>query len=335
MLDVVGLGNAIVDVFSNASEQLLTRYGLAKGTMTLIDASTALQLYREMENRAECSGGSAANTVVGVASLGGSAGYIGKVRDDPLGAVFGDDVRRAGVRFDTAPATEGPPTGRCLVLVTPDAQRTMQTFLGASATLGPADVRPEMIRDALVTYLEGYLWDPPPAKDAFLLAARIAHEAGRKVALSLSDPFCVDRHRDEFRELLAGHVDILLANEAEIISLYRADDFEDAMRSLRGDCTLAAVTRGPAGSVILSGGELQSVAAEPVARVVDTTGAGDLFASGFLFGVTRGLDPAHCGRLGSIAAAEVISHFGARPEVSLAELAARVLRQPGPQGPTA
>lgn len=325
MLDVVGLGNAIVDVFSNASERLLARYGLAKGTMTLVDAAGALQLYREMENRVECCGGSAANTMVGICSLGGSAGYIGKVRDDPLGAVFRDDIRRAGVRFDTAPATEGPPTGRCLILVTPDAQRTMQTFLGASATLGPADVDPATVRDARVTYLEGYLWDPPPAKEAFLRAAAIAHEAGRKVALSLSDPFCVDRHRDEFRKLLGGHVDILLANEAEVVSLYRADGFEEAVRSLRGDCVLAAVTRGPAGSVVLAGGELHEVAAEPVAQVTDTTGAGDLYASGFLFGVTRGLDPARCGRLGSIAAAEIIGHFGARPDASLAELAAGAL----------
>ena len=325
MLDVIGIGNAIVDVFSNASDQLLARYGLAKGTMTLVDAATALQIYREMENRAECSGGSAANTMVGFASLGGSAGYVGKIRDDPLGAIFADDIRKAGVRFDSSPANEGPPTGRCLVLVTPDAQRTMQTFLGASATLAPADVLPDAIRDAQIVYLEGYLWDPPPAKEAFLSAASIAHDAGRKVALSLSDPFCVDRHRDEFRELLRGHVDILLANEAEVISLYRAADFGDAVRSLRADCALAALTRGPAGSVVLADGELHTVEAEPVARVIDTTGAGDLYASGFLFGVTRGMSPARCGRLGSIAAAEIVSHFGARPEAVLADLVAGAL----------
>jgi sugar/nucleoside kinase (ribokinase family) len=325
MLDVVGIGNAIVDVLSHASEQLLARYGLAKGTMTLVDAGTALQIYREMENRVECSGGSAANTMVGLASLGGSAAYVGKVRDDPLGSVFADDIHGAGVRFDTDPATEGSPTGRCLVLVTPDAQRTMQTFLGASAALAPADIPAETVREARVTYLEGYLWDPPPAKEAFLRAAEIAHGAGRKVALSLSDPFCVDRHREEFRELLRGHVDILLANEAEVISLYRSDNFDDAVEALRGDCALAAVTRGSAGSVILAGGELHPVEAEPVDHIVDTTGAGDLYAAGFLFGVTRDLDPACCGRLGSIAAAEIISHFGARPEAPLAERVASLL----------
>lgn len=325
MLDVVGIGNAIVDVLSHASEPLLARYGLAKGTMTLVDAATALQIYREMENRVECSGGSAANTMVGLASLGGSAAYVGKVRDDPLGSVFADDIHGAGVQFDTAPATEGSPTGRCLVLVTPDAQRTMQTFLGASATLAPADIPAETVCDARVTYLEGYLWDPPPAKEAFLRAAEIAHGAGRKVALSLSDPFCVDRHRDEFRELLRGHVDILLANEAEVISLYRSDGFDDAVQALREDCSLAAVTRGSAGSVIVAGGELHAVEAEPVDRIVDTTGAGDLYAAGFLFGVTRDLDPARCGRLGSIAAAEIISHFGARTEAPLADRIASLL----------
>ena len=325
MRDVIGIGNAIVDVLANASEQLLARYGLVKGTMTLVDAATALQIYREMENRVECSGGSAANTMAGIASLGGTASYIGKVRDDPLGSVFVDDIRGSGVRFDTEPANAGPPTGRCLVLVTPDAQRTMQTFLGASATLAPADVSAEAVAEARVTYLEGYMWDPPPARQACLRAAELAHEAGRKVALSLSDPLCVDRHRDEFRELLRGPVDILLANEDEVISLYRSTGFDEAVQSLREECPLAAITRGAAGSAILAEGELHTVEAEPVDRVVDTTGAGDLFASGFLFGVTRGLEPARCGRLGSVAAAEIIGHFGARPESSLSDLTAGIV----------
>jgi sugar/nucleoside kinase (ribokinase family) len=321
-LDVVGIGNAIVDVLANVSDGFLARHGLAKGVMTLIDADRAVELHREMENRVECSGGSAANTVAGIASLGGSAAYVGMVRDDPLGDVFRRDIRAAGVEFETAPAEEGPPTGRCLVLVTPDAQRTMQTFLGASATLAPGDVDEETIARARITYLEGYLWDPPPAKQAFLRAAEVAHAAGRKVALSLSDAFCVERHRAEFRDLLGEHVDVLLANESEVLSLYETADLDDALDRLRADCETAAVTRGAAGSVVLSGGRTLSVEADPVEGVVDTTGAGDLFASGFLFGLTRGESPERCGRIGSLAAAEIIGHFGARPETSLAGLLA-------------
>jgi sugar/nucleoside kinase (ribokinase family) len=324
-LDVAGIGNAIVDVLANVSDGFLARHGLAKGAMTLIDAERAMELHREMENRVECSGGSAANTVAGIASLGGRAAYIGKVRDDPLGAVFRQDIRASGVGFETGPASDGPPTGRCLVLVTPDAQRTMQTFLGASATLAPSDVDEETIVRARVTYLEGYLWDPPPAKQAFLRAARIAHAAGRKVALSLSDAFCVERHRTEFRELLGEHVDILLANESEIVSLYEAEGFDAALDRLCEECETAAVTRGAAGSVILSGGRTYVVAADSVERVVDTTGAGDLYAAGFLYGLTRDLDPERCGRIGSLAAAEIIGHFGARPESSLADRLAGLL----------
>jgi sugar/nucleoside kinase (ribokinase family) len=318
ILDVVGIGNAIVDVLANTTDTFLARHGLVKGAMTLVDAERALDLYREMNERVECSGGSAANTVVGIASIGGSAAYIGKVRDDPLGKVFVDDIRAAGVEFDTVSAGEGPPTGRCLVLVTPDAQRTMQTFLGASATLTPGDVDEGTIVRSRVTYLEGYLWDPPPAKQAFLRAADIAHHAGRKVALSLSDAFCVDRHRPEFRDLLGRHVDILLANELEVISLYEVQALDRAIELLSGDCQTAAVTLGADGSVVVADGKTVAVPAEPVERVVDTTGAGDLFASGFLYGLTRGMDPERCGRLGSLAAAEVISHFGARPESPLA-----------------
>jgi len=317
-LDVVGIGNAIVDVLSEADESLLEQHGLAKGAMTLIDAGQGERLYAEMRNRVECSGGSAANSMVGLASLGGKAGYIGKLRDDTLGRVFARDVRAAGVEFRTPLAEQGPGTGRCLVLVTSDAQRTMQTYLGASATLAPADLDPDLIASAQVTYLEGYLWDPPPAKQAFVDAARIAHRSGRSVALSLSDAFCVERHRSEFRELLGEHVDILLANETEVLSLYETSDFEHALEALQGECRTAAVTRGAEGSVVVTSGDRVEIPAEPVERVMDTTGAGDLFASGFLFGLTRGLDPALCGRIGSIVAAEVIGHFGARPESPLA-----------------
>ena len=317
-LDVVGIGNAIVDVLSEADDAFLERHGLAKGAMTLIDAERGESLYAAMPGRVECSGGSAANTMVGIASLGGRAGYIGKVRDDTLGRLFARDIRSAGVDFRTPPAADGPPSGRCLVLVTPDAQRTIQTFLGASATLAPQDLDEEAVASAAVTYLEGYLWDPPPAKEAFLEAARIAHGSGRQVALSLSDAFCVERHRQEFRDLLGGHVDILLANETEILSLYETEDLQRALKSLQADCRTAAVTRGAEGSVIVSDEERFDLPAAPVRRVVDTTGAGDLFAAGFLFGLMRGMGPERSGRIGSIAAAEIIGHFGARPERSLA-----------------
>jgi len=312
--DVVGLGNAIVDVLAHTNDAFLAEHGMAKGAMTLIEADRALEIYHLMEGCVECSGGSAANTMAGLASLGGDGAYIGKVRDDRLGELFRRDIRATGVVFDTPPAADSPPTARSLILVTPDAQRTMNTYLGASATLGPEDVDTAMIEGARITYLEGYLWDPEPAKQAFLVAAKVAHAAGRKVALSLSDPFCVERHRAEFRDLVAGHVDLLLANESEVISLYQTADFDEALERLREDCEVAAVTRGAQGSVLVSGDELVLVEAEPVKSVVDTTGAGDLFAAGFLLGVSRGSDLETCGRLGSLAAAEIISHFGARPE---------------------
>ena len=321
-LDVVGIGNAIVDVLAQADEAFLEAQDLAKGTMTLIDAARAESLYAAMGPAVEASGGSVANTMAGLASLGGRGAFIGKVRNDQLGGIFRHDIRAAGVAFATPAATEGPPTARCLIFVTPDAQRTMGTYLGASVDLRTEDLDPDTIGRAKVTYLEGYLWDAPEAKAAFLEAARMAHGAGRKVALSLSDPFCVDRHRDSFIELIGGHVDVLFANDVEICSLFRVDDFDRALQEVRGHCEVAALTRGAKGSVVLRGSEVHLVDAEPVAKVVDTTGAGDLYAAGFLHGYTRGRGLYDCGRLGAIAAAEAISHFGARPETPLAELTA-------------
>jgi sugar/nucleoside kinase (ribokinase family) len=325
-LDVVGIGNAMVDVLSHADEDLVARQGLAKGTMRLVDEVQARALYEAMGPGVEMSGGSAANTVVGVASFGGRAHYIGKVRDDQLGDVFGHDLRATGVGYDTPRATSGPPTGRCLILVTPDAQRTMSTFLGASVGLGPADVDRGLVARGKILYLEGYLFDPPDAQEAFRAAAAIAHAAGRKVALTLSDPFCVERHRAAFLDLVQHHVDILFANEAEICALYQVRDFDAAVSHVRGHCELAALTRSAKGSVLVQGNRLHVVQAHPVDAVVDTTGAGDLYASGVLYGLAQGLDLPTCGRLGSLAAAEVIAHVGARPMVPLTELAAAVLR---------
>jgi sugar/nucleoside kinase (ribokinase family) len=324
-LDVIGIGNAMVDVLSQADEDLITRQGLAKGTMRLVDEAQAQALYEAMGPGVEMSGGSAANTVVGVASFGGRAHYVGKVRDDQLGDVFGHDLRATGVGYDTPRATSGPPTGRCLILVTPDAQRTMSTFLGASVRLGPADVDRALITRGKILYLEGYLFDPPDAQEAFRAAAAIAHAAGRKVALTLSDPFCVERHRAAFLDLVQHHVDILFANEAEIGALYQVRDFDAAVSHVRGHCELAALTRSAKGSVLVQGDRLHVVQAHPVDAVVDTTGAGDLYASGVLYGLAQGLDLPTCGRLGSLAAAEVIAHVGARPMVPLTELAAAVL----------
>jgi sugar/nucleoside kinase (ribokinase family) len=320
LLDVVGIGNAIVDVLAHAEEGFLARHGLNKGTMTLIDAPRATALYGAMGPGLEVSGGSAANTIAGLASLGGRGGFIGKLGADELGRIFSHDIRANGVAFETPPAVSGTPTARCLILVTPDAQRTMNTYLVACIELSAADVHPAMIEGARVTYLEGYLWDPPAAKQAFLKAAAIAHGAGRKVALSLSDPFCVDRHRGELRDLLRDHVDILFANEAEICSLWQVEGFDAALQATRGLCDLAALTRSEKGSLVLAGEETHVVDAAPVARVVDTTGAGDLYAAGFLYGYCRGLSPHACGSLGAMAAAEAISHFGARPQTPLAQL---------------
>ena len=320
--DVLGIGNAIVDVLAKADDGFLAGNRLAKGTMTLIDAQHAEVLYAAMGPAIECSGGSAANTMAGLASFGGRAGYIGKVAADQLGDVFRHDIRSVGVTYAIPPARSGPPTARCLIFVTPDAQRTMQTYLGACVELGPDDVPEATVASASVTYLEGYLWDRPAAKEAFRKAMRIAHAAGRKVALTLSDPFCVERHRAEFLDLVENHVDILFANEAEIVALYQARDFDDALSRVHvHKDKVVALTRSAKGSVICHDGSVEAVPAEKVDHVVDTTGAGDLYAAGFLYGFTQGRDLRTCARLGSIAAAEVISHFGARPEVSLCELA--------------
>jgi sugar/nucleoside kinase (ribokinase family) len=322
-LDVVGIGNAMVDVLARTDDVFLNAQGLVKGTTALIDAARAESLYTQIGSGIEMSGGSAANTIAGVASLGGRGAYIGKVRDDQLGSVFAHDLRTIGVRFDTPASTKGPATARCLVLVTQDAQRTMNTYLGACVELGPADIDQRLVTEAQVTYLEGYLFDPPQAKDAFRRAAEFAHGAGRKVSLTLSDPFCVERHRDDFRALVRQHVDILFANEIEICSLYETKDFDAAARAVRGECEIAVLTRSAKGSVVVAGSDTVAVPAAPVREVVDTTGAGDLYASGFLWGLTHGRDLAACGRLGSLCAAEIISHIGARPETPLKDLAAK------------
>ncbi len=320
--DVIAIGNAIVDILVHADDEFLNTHGLIKGAMALVDAETAAALYDKAGPAIECSGGSAANTIAGLASLGGRCAFVGKVRDDQLGGVFAHDMRAIGVHFDTPAAAHGAATATSLVLVTPDAERTMQTYLGACVDLGPGDVIADEIGGAEVTYLEGYLWDPPAAKEAFIKAADLAHGAGRKVALSLSDPFCVDRHRDAFAELVSKHVDILFANEDEILSLYQAETFDAALQAVRGQCEIAALTRGAKGCVVVRGDEVHIIDAEPVGTVVDTTGAGDAFAAGFLHGYTQGEKLAIAARMGNIAAAEVISHLGARPATSLKDLVA-------------
>jgi len=319
--DVLGIGNAIVDVLSRVEHRFLIAEGLVKGTMRLIDEVEAERLYGTMGPAVEVSGGSVANTVAGVASFGGRAAFIGRVKNDQLGEVFAHDIRAAGVVFDTPAATDGPATARCLVMVTPDGERTMNTFLGASVALSPDDIDPHVIATAAVTYLEGYLWDPPGAKDAFLKATRCAREAGRLTALSLSDPFCVERHRESFLDLIGSGIDIVFANETEITSLYHVETFDEALQAVRKDCKLAVLTRSAAGSVIVEGDEVHVVEAVMVPNVVDATGAGDLFASGFLFGYTRSRGLARCARLGALAASEVISHIGARPQLRLDKLA--------------
>ena len=324
-LDVVGIGNALVDVLSHESDDFVRRHGLSKGTMHLVDEPRAREVYAAMGPGIEISGGSAANTIVGVASFDGRAHYVGKVRNDQLGEVFSHDLRSVGVGFATAAATSGPSTGRCLIVVTPDAQRTMSTYLGASTGLGQSDIEKAVIERARILYLEGYLVDPPEAQEAFRVAAAIAHAAGRKVALTLSDPFCVDRHRAAFLDLVERHVDILFANEAEICSLYQVRDFDAAMARVRGHCEVAALTRSERGSVIVGGDDVHVISAHPVDAVVDTTGAGDLYAAGFLVGLSRGRSLPACGKLGALAAAEVIAHVGARPLRSLVELAGPLL----------
>ncbi len=319
-LDVVAIGNAIVDVLSNADDAFIAKHGLAKGSMTLIDDKQADKLYAAMGPGKEVSGGSAANTIAGLAALGAKCGFIGRVRNDQLGEVYQHDLRAGGVEFTTPMAKSGPGTGRCYILVTPDAQRTMNTYLGASVELGPAEVDADLVGRARILYLEGYLWDRPGAKQAFRKASDIARAKGAKVAFSLSDSFCVNRWRDEFRELIETRVDILFANESEVTALYKVNTFEEAVPMVRAHTEVAALTRSEKGAVIVRGQEVATVAAERIAKVVDTTGAGDLYASGFLYGLIRGKDLATAGRMGAIAAAEVISHFGARPEMPLKDL---------------
>jgi sugar/nucleoside kinase (ribokinase family) len=321
--DVLGLGNAIVDVITRADDAFLAKHDMRKGGMALIDEARAAQIYDAMGPAVEISGGSAANTIVGAAGFGARAAFVGKIKDDQLGAAFAHDIRAAGVNFDTPPAADGPSTGRCYVLVTPDGERTMNTYLGAAQDLHPRDIDAETVAGAAITYLEGYLWDPAHAKEAFVKAASIAHDAKRMVALTLSDAFCVDRWRDEFLHLLrSGTVDLLFANENELRSLYRTTDFDAALALLRADARFAVVTRSEKGCVVVEGAHTIASPAFPVARVVDTTGAGDLFAAGFLFGLARGATHEKAARLGALAASEVISHIGARPEVSLRTLAA-------------
>lgn len=320
--DVVGIGNAIVDVIGRCDDAFLARHGAAKGHMRLVDAETVSTLYKAMGPAVEISGGSVANTMVGIASFGGRAAFIGKVAEDEFGGIFAHDIRAAGVHFATAASTSGIPTARSLILVTPDGERTMNTFLGISPDLNRGEVDSEVIRSARIVFLEGYLFDRPEAKEAFRQAAEIAARAGRQVALTLSDAFCVDRHRDEFLDLIRNSVDILIANESEITSLYQVATFEEAARLAQVDTHLAALTRSAKGSVIYAQGqEPIAIPAAPVDSVVDATGAGDLYAAGFLYGLASGLSLDVAGRLGSLAAAEVISHIGARPQQSLAGLA--------------
>ena len=318
--DLVGIGNALVDVLARIDDAFLAAQDLPKGAMILVEADQSKQLYDQLGSAVEISGGSCGNTLAGFASLGGRGAYIGKVRNDQLGDIFRHDLRAMKVDFHTPSAADGPPTGRCLVMVSPDAQRTMCTYLGAANELTPDDVDPAVVQAAAVTYMEGYLFDRPAAKRAFFHAATQAHQAGRKVSLTLSDSFCVDRHRDEFLELIEHHIDILFANEAEITALYQVDGFDQAMQKARDHCEVACLTRSEKGSIVLSGEEIHVIDAEPVERVVDTTGAGDLYASGFLYGYTHGADLATCGRIASICAAEDISHYGARPETGLKDL---------------
>jgi len=326
-LDVLGIGNALVDVLSHEDDSFLETHGLVKGGMSLADADRAHAVFEAMGPTTSISGGSAANTMVGIASFGGTAAFVGRVRDDQLGEVYAHDIRAAGVRFDTPAARDGAPTGRCLIVVTPDAERTLTTFLGAAAEIGPDEVESADLETAQITYLEGYLFDQPSAKEAFRFAARRAHGSDARVALTLSDSFCVDRHRDDFLALVDGDVDILFANEAEICALYHVDDFDMALQHVNHHCEVAALTRSAKGSVVVSGEEVHVIDAHPVSGgVVDTTGAGDQYAAGFLFGFTHGYDLGRCGQLGSLAASEVIAHLGARPEASLADLAASLLR---------
>jgi sugar/nucleoside kinase (ribokinase family) len=319
--DVLGIGNAIVDVLSHCEDAFLEAEGLVKGSMNLIEVAQSTSLYERMGPAVEISGGAAANSMVGAASFGSRVAYIGKIRDDQLGEVFAHDIRAAGVHFDTPIATDGPPTARSLILVTPDAHRTMSTYLGAAVELGPEDIDTDMVADCAITYLEGYLWDKPRAKDAFRVAMAAAHGAGRRISLTLSDSFCVERHLEEFRGLVDNEVDLLFANEEEIFALTETRDLSAAVGAVRGRAEIVVITRSEHGSMVVTADETVEVPAAPVERLVDTTGAGDLYAAGFLHGLSHDRPLADCAALGSLAASEVISHLGARPQVDLAALA--------------
>ncbi len=321
--DVLTIGNAIVDIIARAEDDFLVENNINKAAMNLIDAERAVKLYDVMGPAIEASGGSAGNTAAGVASLGGTAAYFGKVSDDHLGGVFAHDIKAAGVDFNTEPLNGHPPTARSMIFVTPDGERSMNTYLGACVELGPDDIDSDMVADARITYFEGYLWDPPLAKDAIRLAAEIAHKNGRQVAMTLSDSFCVDRYRDEFLNLMRSRtVDIVFANEAELKSLYQTSSFEAGLQAIREDCALGIVTRGELGSVVVTYEKTHVVEAIPVKELVDTTGAGDLYAAGFLYGLTHGMSDTDCARLGGLAATQVIEQIGPRPLVRLADVAA-------------
>ena len=317
--DVLCIGNAIVDVIARVEEGFVSRHGLVKGSMNLIDEARAEELYAGMGQAIEVSGGSAGNTAAGVASLGGKAAYFGKVKADQLGAIFRHDMRAQGVTFDTPAAAEGPATARSFILVTPDSERTMNTYLGACVNFTTEDVDRRIVEASQVTYMEGYLWDRPEAKEAFKLAARLARGAGRKTSITLSDSFCVERHRESFLDLIRNDIDIVFANETEVKSLYQTQNFDGAMKAIAKDCPIAVLTRSEKGCIVVRGEEVHASPAHPVEKVVDVTGAGDLFAAGFLYGFTNGKSLAEAARLGSLAAAEVISHIGARPEINLAK----------------
>lgn len=316
--DVLTVGNAIVDIISRCQDQFLIDNGITKSAMNLIDAERAERLYSLMGPAVEASGGSAGNTAAGIASFGGKAAYFGKVAEDQLGHIFTHDIRAQGVHFETAPGTTQPPTARSMIFVTEDGERSMNTYLGACVEFGPEDVEPEVVAQSKVTYFEGYLWDPPRAKQAILDCARIAHENGREMSMTLSDSFCVGRYREEFLDLMrSGTVDIVFANEQEALSLYETDDFAEALTRLSQDCKLAAVTMGDQGAVVVKGDERIRVPATQIASLVDTTGAGDLFAAGFLFGYTQDRTLEDCARLGCYAAGIVIQQIGPRPMMSL------------------
>ncbi len=323
--DVLGIGNAIVDILVQVEDDFLADHDIPKGSMQLVDEETAEKLYGKLGTAIECSGGSAANTIAGLASMGSRAAYIGKTKNDQMGHVFDHDIKSLGVDYTTAKDESGASTARCLVMVSPDAERTMCTYLGACVNLMEADIDEAQVAGAVVTYMEGYLWDPENAKAAFRKAMTLAHKAGRKTSISLSDSFCVGRHKQEFLHLAEHEIDILFANEEELLMLYDTRDLNDAIKAVQQHCEVAAITRSAEGCVIVSAGEVINVKGYPVSDLIDTTGAGDMFAAGFLHGYTRGLDLGVCGRMGNLVASEVITHMGARPDIDLKEYIANKL----------